>query len=1313
MLHELVHAAVAYRLTTTAGEAYRAELETLLKAAQQYAKDNNLTKFDAALTSVDELVAYGLTSHKFQREVLAKVKMTGTTHKSMSTALKEFVGTLSRLLGFKDAKAAQGLGVLISNVTALMEQGANEKTDLQARNLAMSSPEETANNINAFSTLDIHDALRDATAPLAEAFDNHLRGLLGGIVEKLHGPFGAFKKTVADKIHFTTLINASPLPSSNQESFAASQVEATVRAVMSSAETTIKTAYKDLVALYTEMNQALNRDGRDFYTGDWSKATPNEKAIAKAERDFIFEINQDKEGKSDYLSRFAALGLANEKFNSILQRPTAFDTKRVADAKTWEDRLQTIFANILEFFHSRLMGTYKGQNADVKLAVLVGHLVAIETQEKSFLAKMADSNMMEPMEGMAKKFAEVVRAKVEGAASSDFVRDNKNLLVRTAGTAVRTVAGNRVEHMLEGMRQWRNENIAGQQGMVASLLQEYKGHNKVYLAMLRIRKLVEQNRQTKSSLIAQTAMSTFADEGKALLGRDKQSKALRNSITSVFLRTGAHNLLDHFSMAEIEHLVLDKANVDAAITDLKAQLQVFGPYAPFFIKQANVLGANKAFGGSRGEFLQQNAHVISRMLGTSQADKITTAQAKDAERLIKPLITLYALRYSGTQELVNAHKVLSTENARKGENGVEFVLQAHQRFEAESLERIFNNDPTQMIHGYTPEIYDPRVEVVNANAAEGAVLKAQGYDKVGTLYTDRADPNREAQQLYSLKDGGLTRRVSAIFAMQTQHARGTLVHSGYLNSRTVTGLVNAGINADILQDRAAAINSLFQPGMEPDLSNVKASYLVPDFNLNGEIVNWRYMMQESTKDTVLKRDNRFDKVLGTLAGSIFDKATIQERNLEPIQALKDQHDSEESSNPKGYMLVGQASTDPELKEIWNLLPSETQRDIRKIWGYNGMMVRTDTLDIMFGYRKLSIADMFRKDPKARHAWENLIVYFGEAMFGQKAALRVTQGERGWQEMVGEAKDIIVVKSGKTMLRNFRSNMWQLYTSGVPLADILTGHLTAWKAANAHHEMRSELHRLQMLQETGYTQGKDADIAHRILMLENDIARSPINKLIEGGLMPTIQEDLDPEDDQYSYKSALSRKVQDVTDGINPHIMSIAKYVYMAHDTPLYQGLRKATQLSDFMARYVMYQHLVNRKENPLDHKEALNDASAAFVNYDVPMHQLIQYSDDMGLTMFTKYFLRMQGVLSKMMQENPGRVLTSVAAAHYLGLGSTVLEDSSMWAKIGNNPFQAGAFKYFESIDELTTINSAMSIFQTGAAAPAIKAVGKVAGLPV
>lgn len=805
--------------------------------------------------------------------------------------------------------------------------------------------------------------------------------------------------------------------------------------------------------------------------------------------------------------------------------------------------------------------------------------------------------------------------------------------------------------------------------------------------------------------------------------------AARDSITTVFMRTGAHNLMGDFDMAAIEQLVTNKATLDTAITSFEGKLAVHGKAAPYYVNQANALGYQKATGIARTKFVNQNAHAISRLAGTGQETKITAAQAEQAEATLKVLVTLYALRYSKSASMGHAGRVIKAENARTDGNGVEFTLLLHKRLEQESLERLFGNNPMLMIHGYTSEIFDPNVSTKTANALEGKELIEQGYVRGAAVPLDPADDDRDVKHLYVLQDGGLPRFVSGAISNRGMQAKGKTIHNGYLNTFNPTGVMNASQNATLMNDRQAAIADMFRPGPVKDLSKEKGSYLVPVFNEAGNVVNWRYMMAEDTKDHVLNRNNRFDKVLGTIAGSIYDKETSREQNMTSVKALHDQYQTDYKNNATMYKDISAKSDDPEMREIWNLLPEDTRKDIQTVWGRKGMTVRVDNLDIMFGYRKLSVGTVFQKANEERDArvlagqrsevmalktidaWQKLIVLAFEfplvgkglkqgmtmeeaKKHARKAGAYAVRTEHIIQALVTEAKDIIVVKSGLVLLGNMSSNIWLLGMSGVPVLDVMRHHLVAWKGAVSWKKDTEELEHLMRLRDTGYTQGNKADIDRRILRLEDSLARNPVKELVEAGLMPTIVEDIDPEDDLYSYKSQLVRKVESVTDQMNPTLVKAARTAYLAHDTKIYQAMSQVTRLSDFMARYTMYQHLIT-KDEPMSKTEATQKVSEAFINYDIALHRNIDYTDSMGITMFTKYFIGIQKVLMDTVRENPARVLTGVLLSKFLGLGPTVL-DSSMWNHFGDNPFRTGPFELLDAVSELPMVNAPLAMFNMG-----------------
>lgn len=1321
LLHELIHAAIAQTIDNPSAAAAElvAELDALRIKAQAFAKQNGLTQFSAALENVQEFVTWGMTNLEFQRAVLSKISMESKTKKNkLMTGLEAFIKAVSQLL-FKnpDENLNNGVAVLFANVSGLFAEAAQNKPK---ENTSLNLAQEAQQAIEQYTTQDIFQGLD--TGAVSPAFSKHLSNLLGGIVEKLHGPFGAFaqamRKTEASNplatwlkametgaAPFASSIVGSGFAGSAQEDFAMQQIEATVRAALEANEPQARTAYRELYKLYTFAQKTLKPSDFD----------------SQEDYDFVFKLEAGSDGRSDYIARFAAMGLGSQKFNSLLKIATDRDTSKFGEGESFTERLQNIFEKILNFFNEKITHTFQGQDADAKLEILVGQLVDIEAKRRTQIAaRLQATDYLGPVEENVTKVVTNIKNGIVKIASSDMVRDSSLSIVRTAGSLARTIAGERVEAALEGIQAFHAAHVKNRQSIAMSMLKEVTGHNKLFQLVLRATKKLESTRKSVIDQTSEFSRKSFANNGKDLSRTDKES------ITKVFLRTGLHNLTADYSLAEIENLLNNPTALEAAIKKYEGQLT--GPMKNNYILQANVLGSHLANGEVVG-FLMGNSHIIARMLGDSTySSRITEEAAVAAEPSIKMLVSLYALRATRVEQQMRAKQVMRTENNRNDGNGIEYVMALQKAFEKESLEKLFKGNPILMQHAYTPEVYNPYVQLELATETGAQDLIDQGYERVDDLKIDRANPYGEQMILFALRGVGVTPRVSGAMHTQTLRAKGTEQHNGFLDATTSTGLENSIIQATITNNKLGLLKQINNPGR--DMSGDTGNNLAPVYNEQGEIVNWRYLMKEKTKDNLLERNNDFDKLLGVLAGSVFDKETTKDQNKVVIEALHEEFKTNYAMNRAAYVLIGPNTGDPELREIWDLMPRQAQIDAREIWGKDGMLVRADSLDMIFGYRKFSMADMFKraeaerkqyadigmefvknKELKSLNSYEQIFVGVVEWLltayasnklgmddraaerYAKRAAVYVARTERAWQEIVRETKDIIVVKTGTVMLGNIFSNKSLLLLAGMSPWAIAEHTLVALKAATAYQKHDKELNRLQSLLDTGYTQGKEAEIKREIIRLKDALARNPVKELIDAGLMPTIVEDLSGQDDVYSYKSALTKKVEKATSKLNPNIVNIGKAIYMTRDGQMYNTLSKITQMSDFVARYALYQHLTTKAKNPLSKADAIQKASDYFVNYDIPMHRALQYTDDMGITAFTKYFLRIQKPLLDLAKENPARVLGTVLLGNFMSLGPIVL-DSSFIHHLGNNPIRSGPFDYLGSLKELATVKSAMVLIK-------------------
>jgi hypothetical protein len=88
---------------------------------------------------------------------------------------------------------------------------------------------------------------------------------------------------------------------------------------------------------------------------------------------------------------------------------------------------------------------------------------------------------------------------------------------------------------------------------------------------------------------------------------------------------------------------------------------------------------------------------------------------------------------------------------------------------------------------------------------------------------------------------------------------------------------------------------------------------------------------------------------------------------------------------------------------------------------------------------------------------------------------------------------------------------------------------------------------------------------------------------------------------------------------------------------------------------------------------------------------MLQYLDDHGLMMFTKYFLSIQRVLFRLMRDKPLEVVNAIALNNML-LDMEILTNSSAIMRVGNNPLSMGPFGLATLGDDLATVKMATGL---------------------
>lgn len=947
----------------------------------------------------------------------------------------------------------------------------------------------------------------------------------------------------------------------------------------------------------------------------------SELAAATERYDYIFNNAEGKKGKNAYLHEFVALGITNEAFNKKLATLDGFVKKESFWTGDVASTLLSIFQRISDWISGRITHT-SNITADKKLMVLAEQLAGIDYRKKSTIY----STMDKVTDVIHSKLATFAAEPLMKLANSRMVQGSKYKVVRQVGNIVSKIPYTTIEAYSEVMEKVARRLGVTKDNIISSLVTEVIGHTKdnsnFHTLLRESHKLIDQARtHIKTNVIKQLNDNFLTDI----------SKQARKAITNVVIKTDMNVLVQSFSWKEIRNFVSDSVALDVAIDKQVKLLKQFKGREHYFRKMSESMGTFMATGEHTQEHTPINALTIAREFGTDNVD--TLDDITGASTIIDTLASLYALR--ATDDVMKTHvaNLMTAEfTADSVNNGITFLTQVHADSKARALQSIFRGNPSSVIKGYTKEIYNANISVMVAPLSEEATLLREGYQREATpLKRDPMNPSVPMYR-YVSKDNLLNTYEAGIASTTNKTAKGTDLTEVYAQQKS-TSPVTEGIQegAKIFNAKMRGMQSVYS---SKDTS-LKGVAMQPIFNEDGNVTQYRYLMNEANKVLILEKDGNFDTVMGAMEANTEDKINTDVINNKLVQLAKDTFDEKYSKDPENFVTIGKSATTERNREIYRMLPYATRQEIKRVWGTDNMRVPAELVILMFGQRKMSAANTILKNP----AFDALNVQVLKTL-GVNLGKGVRTIENVWQEIVGITKDVIVIKSGLVLLGNVLSNMAILKVSGISAKDIIKDHGIAVTYAKEYQSKTAELDALKRELRVNPTATERRRKEVLITRLENDLKENPVKELIDAGVYQSIIEDVATEDDQYSYKSKLQEWITPkyVAEGKVPQLLTdIGNNLIISHETQLYKSLRDATQLSDFIARYTLHQHNL---KNDMTKEESFQDIVDTFVNYDLPTHKGIQYANDMGFLMFTKFFVRIQKIIYKLATKNTGNFIT-------------------------------------------------------------------------
>lgn len=1278
VVHELLHAATVNAIAQfkanpdkhPEGKVALDRVEKLFNNVKnKVAKDkdaSDIVKY--GVQNLEEFIATGLTYPEFV-DYLAKTQVqSGSRSKlNFTDGFAEFIKSVADVLStfvkskvFQSGRMISALEALVYDTTDIIQNSVNMQNDLVPAPVQIDifgAPQQARASVEGYTSRQVFDALNSNLNP---QFKTHLTTMMTHVSDQILGNTllsnnnGAWTMEQAwqeyidaGKTETTETAVTAGFRMTEQETFAVESLFASIKAGIKD---------KAMTQVYAEMDKAYKSAKakmkvEDFYEGDWATATKDDRETAQDKYDFLFKLGPQN---PEHLSRFVAMALGSEYVNGKL----GFAIKdTTAKPDNVFQRLVEGTNDLVNYVSGLMTNSSVAGTVNSKLSLLSQELAQIDSKHRNFAVSKVEQQI-EQISDMADNVSNKLRDKVTELAEKDVVANSRFTAVRFASHTTRLAAKGDLWTTLDVLKEASSyENPNQRLGFLGEVVNEAANNDSTkdnFEYLMRLTKLNNQMKENLRDATTKNVMSTFEENGAYLTKEDK------HSLTN-FLRIDTQSLLDNYSVSDIAKMYSNGQYLHSQIRNLESQ--VTGKDSQIMINRAKQL-AKYMVTGKSSPGLAKNAQLI--VSGFNSGEVVDLSNPNVA--LIDQIATLYAIEYTNIKDKARLNSIFKRE-LKNGTNGIDTSLKFHRELSQVARENLFADNAVSMIKGFVPEITNPNREVrIANNDVEAKLYKDQFYKEVKSLTKDKRDPSSHNPRLFLTEEANIQRLVSGAVEVVSTNRKGTSV--------VMDNKQQVGLTKNLAASFPTSPN--YNPMHDQDVA------MVPNYDTQGNVIGYSYEMSAEHRDSYLERNNDFSELLGAYAATNFNKQKVPEQNAKVIDALYEDYSTNFKENPRAYVNVGPNSQDPGLREMWAMLPQATRDHVRntfaaeQVYGQGGMMIRQDLLLMIFGYRKYSLNQSFDKMNEARNMFEKLYVGIMKTLFEDNAKVRGVQIERSWQEAVRLLKDIIVIRNVKTMLFNTMSNGMLLMAHGISPTDIVRDSLTAVRAGTQYRKDMANLIAIRQKQRAGV--GNFNQLEQEALKLEDSINRNPLKGFIEEGMMPTIVEDVDPEMDHYSYKTKMQEKIEGYTSQVPKSVRTAAKWAFVSPDTPIYQFLNNATQFSDFSAKYSMYKYYTEKAKDKLEHKAALQIASDNFINYDVPTAKGLQYLNDMGVVMFTKYNMRIQKALFQLLKKRPA---TAMAQALFIN-SFTNLEsgiDPLIWFNLGN-PLREGAFGLPSVLDE-------------------------------
>ena len=913
------------------------------------------------------------------------------------------------------------------------------------------------------------------------------------------------------------------------------------------------------------------------------------------------------------LHEFVSLAMSNEAVSSILEK------KESKPKKTEYPNLVAEIADKLKSILDKVIAkiTKEPRDNDLNRMVFLVERISrankrgLEVKKRSILG-----NLLVLLEPAEKPLREVVKKGIEKAKNRTFKtrppRGRPGDIWYGLKLAMRGLYDEKARANLSAVGALSGIPILSPEGTIATTLRdifESDRQQDVVEMMGLLSQQIDQGRELRYTQMQKTIVNGFTNE---LSEKDEVALA------DVVIDTDMNSLFPDYSMEELHNLLADEGELRQEIAKRKDELKQKTDIQSFryYWIQAQGLANYMVTGVARPTQLL-NASNIAMKLNTAKHKRNVS---KDIIRDIDQLTTLVAMQKANKKSKKNVVDLMEIDN-----DGVQNLIMHLGGAKLKADEKIFNKPGEQFhkIKGYSSEIYDEDIELAIAPLSQAEELSKVGYRLERKLEKHSNDKNKEPMGLF-INDNIVKPSFHRVgLRITNRSGRGTTLRESYgiagehLMSKKVHTDIN-NINAEVIELTTKMQLGTYKPGDEENIN------MAPVLSATGKVKDYRYMLDKNNKKQLLGLDRRASHVLGRTVASIYDKAQTKTFNEAMMELIEEDI---KKNNPKNrtitldnkvYIKIEKDSPNKEVRELWSVIP----RDIRQKYP-NGFMLRRDLMHSYLGYRELSIADfpLIKQLPASiKHGFQ--------------------VAEKIWKLIVRVSKVDIVIRTPAVLIGNVVSNFMLSAMTGENVVDIARLQLKGIKELNDYISMTKELVNLQAKVDAGKG---SVEIQRKISMLKNNLETSSAKDLVDAGFYTTILEELESTDE--NIKNVFGKRIGDMYDKTPKLVREGIDVLYLTGNTKFFKFMSAATQYSDFVARYAQYHLMLKRGVKKYDAIKTVRDA---YINYNKPNSRFIEWANQMGFVMFTKYFVRIQRAIKEQVATHPLKVIAAILGQEYV-----------------------------------------------------------------